>query len=57
LDEKDGKIRNNTKNDNYTAVTSRKTIRLRRLDVNDCVKAIKDDNEDELRKIVKELID
>ena len=38
-------------------MTSRKTIRLRRLDVNECVKAIKDGNEDKLRDIVKELID
>jgi len=57
LDEKNGKIRDNTKNDNYTAVKSRKTIRLRRLDVDECVQAIKDGNEDKLRDIVKKLTD
>ena len=45
------------KKGSYEAAITRKKVHVKRLDVNDCVKAIKDDNEDELRKIVKELID
>jgi len=45
------------KEGSYEAVITEKKVHVKRLNVDECVKAIKDGNEDKLRGIVKELID
>ena len=48
LDEKNGEIRDNTKDDNYEAIRSEKTIRLRRINVHKLLELIRKEKKEDL---------
>ena len=47
-DEKNGEIRDNTKDDNYEAIRSEKTIRLRRINVHKLLELIRKEKKADL---------